>query len=147
MRPTFQQTVDVLVKAYLNDTLNALDCAACAVANLISHQLNAKPVYKRGVHITAPVFISQSGERFCVPWEGYDAVLDIDLALPKTNVNKLIGYSNKDIARIEIAFLRGVGKSNIDNFNGLMAVVDVLAEIHGIDLTAKEEAKLLFVKA
>ncbi len=31
-------------------------------------------------------------------------------------------------------------------FNGLMAVVDVLADIHGINLEAKEEAKKLFIK-
>jgi hypothetical protein len=32
-------------------------------------------------------------------------------------------------------------------FNGLMAVVDVLADIHSVDLEKKEAAKALFVKA
>jgi hypothetical protein len=31
--------------------------------------------------------------------------------------------------------------------NGLMKVVDVLADIHGVDLSVKESAKLQFVKA
>jgi hypothetical protein len=35
MKATFENSVDVLVKAYLNDTLEHGQCHACAVGNLI----------------------------------------------------------------------------------------------------------------
>lgn len=59
------------------------------------------------------------------------------------------GYSEVELAKIEFAFESADEGSTEDEnmFNGLMAVVDVLAEIHGVDLTSKEQAKKLFVKA
>ena len=36
MKATFSNTVDILVKAYLNDTLRHCNCYACAVGNIIS---------------------------------------------------------------------------------------------------------------
>ena len=56
------------------------------------------------------------------------------------------GYTIYQLNAIERAF-EGVDELATDRmFLGLMAVVDVLAEIHGIDLKQREEAKLLFVK-
>jgi hypothetical protein len=57
------------------------------------------------------------------------------------------GYSVKDLAKIEFAF-ETAQKGNTEDdwmFNGLMAVIDVLAEIHNIDLITVKEAKELFV--
>ena len=35
-RPTFENTVNVLVQAYFNDTLKHDDCTSCAVGNIIT---------------------------------------------------------------------------------------------------------------
>ena len=64
------------------------------------------------------------------------------------------GYSWRELAKIEAAFESmaeyddGDNDINIDQsmFNGLMAVVDVLAEIHEISLETTNETKKLFVK-
>jgi hypothetical protein len=58
------------------------------------------------------------------------------------------GYTVYELARIEEAFEDVDSNCTNDEwmFNGLMAVIEVLAEIHGIDLKQKEEAKALFVK-
>jgi len=58
-----------------------------------------------------------------------------------------------DLAKIEFAFESAphtCDESDETNaewmFNGLMAVVDVLAEIHNVNLEVKESAKAMFVK-
>lgn len=67
------------------------------------------------------------------------------------------GYTFLELARIEKAFELGVSsvvnnrfmtpeQKDAAQFAGLMAVVDVLAYIHGVDLSAKQAAKKLFVK-
>jgi hypothetical protein len=43
-RPTFEQTVDVLVKAYLNDTLVHGNCCACVVGNLCAHAIGTRVI-------------------------------------------------------------------------------------------------------
>lgn len=64
------------------------------------------------------------------------------------------GYRWQDLARIEFAFETAYVGGFYDGpeaeqgmYAGLMAVVDVLAEIHGLNLEAATEAKALFVKA
>jgi hypothetical protein len=160
MKPSFQQTVDVLVKAYLNDTLEHGVCTACAVGNIIAASLGCRVAkdninWLRGgtevIPIWDEVFISSyPGRQEIYPdkYKGW-AKRQIDAS----------GYTWQQLAMIEKAF--ETHNSGIDlpedsddeaivqasMFNGLMAVVDVLAEIYGIDLTSKEQAKLLFVKA
>ena len=56
------------------------------------------------------------------------------------------GYTIDQLAKIENAF-ESAPQGNTEEeymFNGLMAVVEVLAKIHGIDLETKEKAKLQF---
>lgn len=132
-RPTFQQTVDVLVKAYLNDNLNRMACRHCAVGNIIeaSGGFNHKAPGAHWPGIVSPHWASKFS-----PVAG------------KFEVDST-GYTPKELKWIEIAFMNGSRPEEDgedDNFNGLMAVVDVLADIHGVDLSVKEEAKKLFVK-
>lgn len=155
MRPTFDQTVNVLVQAYLNDTLKHGDCTACAVGNIIAASIDCKMVaprenvrcrfewMKNGVYyepIWSAVFASNRyGQQLRSPkkYRGmYKKQIDIT------------GYDWKELARIEKAFESNRFFDNDESmFTGLMAVVDVLAEIHGIDLTVKDQAKLLFQKS
>lgn len=163
MKPTFEKTVDILVKAYLNGTLEHGNCAACAVGNIIAASIGANVVareyswLRNGAHIS-PIW----DEVFCSSGAGKQVVLPEEY---KGWVKKQIdtsGYSWQELALIERTFETHSpfedenyrdGADDADRdieeksmFNGLMAVVDVLAEIHGIDLKVREDAKSLFVK-
>jgi hypothetical protein len=129
----FDKTVDVLVKAYLNDTLvHGNDCA-CAVGNMICAALGYK--YGSWMANWHVAFVCQLGGQFKI-----DALKEVEST----------GYSVAEILEIERAFERAPG-NHIDvdnwNFNGLMAVVTVLAEIDGISLEQAETARKLFVKS
>ena len=142
----FAYTVNVLVKAYLNDRLEHGDCRACAVGNIVedagfyrAYNMNisegCNSVWKWLFYTCGRKQISGSND----PEKQRIACETI----------KATGYTVEEMMKIEFAFETAPYGRNEDQwmFNGLMAVVDVLAEIHGIDLTAKEEAKKLFVKA
>lgn len=146
----FNDTISILVKAYLNDTLEHCNCHACAVGNIIAS--------KMGISITEG--------RYGMVWPtGNDPVwfdaIWIDEVLSSKITPKIkeqyesTGYTGSELARIEYAFEHceaGDSDDGYDSldpeymFNGLMAVLDVLAEIHGISLQQKESAKLMFVK-
>lgn len=143
MRPTFEKTVDILVKAYLNDTLAHDDCTKCAVGNLISaggYKFNFSPsdVDDTQWLIFLDRHVRRKGNISRRPND--------ELALSQISAT---GYSPENLSDIESAFEKCEYGATDDEwmFNGLMAVVDVLAEIHGIDLKQREEAKLLFQKA
>lgn len=144
----FHETVGILVKAYLNNDLQHSNCSACAVGNIIHHHYGN--------------FDSVS------PWDGNDGMgwpnvfctvaLNKQLVFPENcegNAKEQIdatGYTWQELALVEKAFehcyyARGESDDDETMFSGLMAVVDVLGKIHGIDLTEKEQAKLLFHKA
>ena len=157
MKASFENTVNILVKAYLNDTLKHEDCAACAVGNILGTNswaiLFVTPSCFEGVlpQIIAPadyvIGVNGYGDRMLC------AIKDYPEVLPKIEkANSAIeqsGYSITELARIENAFEAAPKGKDDDEwmFNGLMAVVDVLADIHQVDLSVKESAKLLFVKA
>jgi hypothetical protein len=161
----FNHSVNVLVQAYLNNTLQHGNCYACAVGNIIADGLGTKCIVKKD---SFKGIVWDNGEpypgqgHFNTP-NGWGALFNTDnynggpkrqvfdrRYINDKNVNRQIsstGYSWEELARIEYAF-ESVDKRKKDKmFNGLMAVVDVLADIHGIDLQIKEEAKALFVKA
>lgn len=134
MKATFENTVDILVKAYLNDSLDASDCNRCAVGNIISQGDGKYDFYK---HLDS--------------WYG---ALGLNTAYPSfinPNHPDIIqtGYTADELIQIESAFMYRNDPENYpeDNFARLMKVVDVLTDIHNIDLKQKEAAKLLFVKA
>lgn len=153
MRATFQNTLSILVTAYLNNTLVQGHPCGCGCGNIIAGVNNFKVI--------------SNGDNETARWEGaYGSGFDwYEVIAPGKTFkgNRELGliqihstgYTIEDFRKIESAF-EDVNK--LDNgqyappteesiFNGLMAVVDVLAEIHGIDLTEKESAKALFVKA
>lgn len=158
-REKFFETVGILVEAYLNGTLLHGDCAACAVGNIIAAKLKCKIVpginsfgdninwWQRGEHEIKPlwplVFVTDSHSNQIRSPKSYmgHTKLQIDAT----------GYSWQQLALIESAFERAAHTSCEGEeqamFDGLMAVTNVLAEIHGINLEERESAKLLFNKA
>lgn len=145
----FNHTINVLIKAYFNGTLRHGKCAYCAVGTIV-HASGAPP---------SPNGVIHKYDCSCWKWLFYtdpDTRTQI-FDYTKNRIHKQIaldtikptGYQVDELARIEFAFETAPEGDNADEymFNGLMAVVDVLAEIHGIDLTAREETKKLFVKS
>ena len=159
MKASFENTVNILVKAYLDDTLVHSDCSACAVGNLVA--AGKGYTYKREEYEDEDgdilpgdlfwkeallpkwrrVFMTQNCKHQYQNPQNYtgDAKDEIDAT----------GYAWQELARIEYAFETAPKGKDDDEwmFNGLMSVVDTLADIHQIDLSVKESAKLLFVKA
>lgn len=153
----FNHTINILVQAYLNNTLKKGDCRACAVGNIL------------GTHQWSSLFVTCNSEEGggkrqitalpgCVLISIKDHIIQVPIwSLPEQGVKNVkeaqeaiiaSGYTIEELARIENAFELAPEGNNGDEamFNGLMAVVDVLADIHGIDLKQKEETKKLFVK-
>lgn len=145
----FNHTVNVLLKAYLNDTLEHGNCTKCAVGNIL-----ANGEWAFFFHTTTSY---QKKSRFkFIPDTAYLKGGRVHLSEhpDRANLNKVLenitvsGYTIEQLECIENTFEDSVqdGMSKDTNmFNGLMAVVDVLAEIHEIDLETVKETKHLFV--
>lgn len=113
----YQRTVDILVKAYFEDTLRHGDCSACAVGNLVNY---GKP---KETWEWASVFYTGGMGQELFPCNYIGKAKDeIDST----------GYTWQELAKIEYAFETAPkGISNDEwMFNGLMAVIDVLDQIH-----------------
>jgi hypothetical protein len=157
----FNETVGILVKAYLNDTLVPGDFCCCAVGNLIESHMK----FTRRLKITSCTF-SEGREFFT--WDEYGAEWQhVFMTMYPTQMIRSeqykgeakrqidsTGYTWHQLALIEHTFERTHLDTHSeskryweeDALAALLAVVDVLANIHGIDLEQKESAKLLFVK-
>jgi hypothetical protein len=149
MKPTFESTVKILVEAYLNDTLVNGDPCGCAVGNLVAYHCG----YQFVKHDTSRLLWSEPGKADYVDTAWFDTACglgEVDdfyyKGLSKEQIDST-GYTPYEVARIEYAFECAPINGGDHMFNGLMAVVDVLAEIHEVDLSVKESAKKLFVKA
>lgn len=138
----FHETVGILVKAYLNDTLEHGRCSACVVGNLCG-----------GNPIWSYLFVTdQNGNQDYMPigyWDEEHLSHRYDILQKAKNLCLSTGYSIDELKRIELTFETTIRAQPRDQrmFMGLMRVVDVLAEIHKVDLSVKESSKLLFVKS
>lgn len=122
----FDKSVDILVKAYFAGTLNADKCSACAVGNILGHRN-----WVGGNRMYYPTCVT--------------TVKEIRL-LVDYNTS---GYDERELASIESAFLKGVDYPELcptdsGNFKGLMAVLDVLQQIHECTDEETKEAKMKF---
>jgi hypothetical protein len=149
----FQHTLNVLVKAYLNDTLRHGRCNACAVGNILGgsewkYFFTTIPIQR----VDDSIYHKQKFNDY--NWiDGLEPSVIRSQRIKGAQLIEKSGYTKLELARIEWAFETAPRNCNINDikndewmFNGLMAVVDVLADIHGISLEEKEVAKTLFVK-
>lgn len=125
----YHKTVGILFDAYFNDTLEHCNCRKCAVGNLIAGNLECDFQTFEGLE-NSPIYMV-SGKAVHVPWLSYDSHFS---CTDRRSVNKLTGYSNKELLRIENAFEDCDGGENKEDymFNGLVAVLNVLKEIHEV---------------
>jgi hypothetical protein len=135
----YQKTVDILVDAYFNDTLAHGNPCGCAVGNIVAANMGFK--YKR---------IKSEIEYEDNVWpEWFGAVCkafqisedDQDLQIAST------GYAADEIIEIEYAFENAYSGNSDDEwmFNGLIAVIEVLDQIHGntdAEITTTSKARL-----
>lgn len=134
----YNKTVEILYQAYFDDTLTHGNCQACAVGNMVAANMGI-PVrrfhigymgvsWARGCNSWHNVFMTETDTRIqLVRIENYsgDAKVQIDST----------GYAWHELAAIELAFEKAdSGNSEEDHmFNGLVAVLEVLKQIHEID--------------
>lgn len=156
----YQKTVDILVQAYFNDTLTHFICTSCAVGNLIApalgysfgnmelmpsgHGAELKAYcWIRGNEIVEPMEpawwrVIHHGI-FCVENYHGEAKRQIDAT----------GYTPRELILIEQAFENVPVNADADKwmFNGLMAVVEALDQIHeNTDAAVTQTSKQRFVK-
>lgn len=146
----YNKTVNILVQAYFNDTLEHGYCTCCAVGNIVAANM--------GYCISKD---RQSWIDILYPgWHGWGTVFITSLGIQRIDVKSYngepknqidsTGYTLFELAKIEKAF-ESAHKGTCDEdwmFNGLMAVIDVLDEIHeNKDAAITSQTKELFIKA
>lgn len=145
----YHKTIDILVKAYLNDTLLHENACGCAIGNLIAYNKGLSMVFNKEAYNT-PEKLRWVGDnpewcKYLSRLRGYWSDLypiDNDRALEQIAYT---GYSVDEVDRIEKAFESADDEDN-DNrvFDGLMAVVEALDIIHentDSELTTEIKAK------
>lgn len=150
----FDKTVGILVKAFINGTLEAANCSACAVGNIVADSLDLQLVRNKYDRLQAKGYQNGNPERdtgfwYRFIWEG--EVSDEHNSGFVFQCEKT-GYTAKQLAKIEQSFMNGVQfcvdtKIEDENYTGLMRVIDALMLIHEATPEQATEAKKLFTLA
>lgn len=136
----YHKTVGILYDAYFNDTLEHRNCYACAVGNLIAANNGYEFTTE---HSGLRNFVWRGFAPYGEEWIGRKVAHWYGLVSPFRNctdkdvaLKQILstGYSIDEIILIEQAFESGdFGESKDEEmFNGLVAVLEVLKEIHQV---------------
>ncbi len=143
MTQRFEKAYNALYKAFMNDTLAKGTCAACAVGNIVADAMGAK-VYKKGYEFECDIH-NGWWSKFFVTIENEQEIKHQRADPDYWRLKKLTGYSIEELAKIEFAFETNTKirffnypfmteeKIMEDQFNGLMAVMDVLIELDDVN--------------
>lgn len=138
----FNNAVTALVKGFFEGTLAKGTCSACAVGNIVAHSISVKP-YIQSSRLELAEYYKYENTHWVllIGGCGFGGLSQI-----KARANILAtGYNVEQLTDIEDAFewatkyqfykYSELPQSEImqDQFNGLMAVVDVLMEIEGMN--------------
>jgi len=170
----FWRSVNVLATAYLQGKLKPYECEACAVGNLIAADLDGAStdtsieqwpshsgfgewpeakcaMFDRTWDFTGAIRLVDSEPDLLMETCSFDSQL---LPVSKYSVTEVrpelatnLSYTTGELLRIEAALLETTEACPSDNelFDGLMAVVDMLFEIHEVeDEDLRAEAKQSF---
>jgi hypothetical protein len=145
----YHKTVDILVKAYVNNTLRTQQCVACAVGNIIAGNCGYAIPEDTSVGIFE-YWVSGDGKEIGPAWQ---KVFCTNLGYQGKNPDKYekeakeqidsTGYSWEDLAKIEYAFECN-HKGDDPMYSSLMAVIDVLDKLHEVTEEASNSSKLKF---
>lgn len=124
----FTNAVDKLVEAFFDGTLEAGDCSKCAVGNICDGNEAWKSAFQTRHHGQTQYFKRNN-------WPNAQHQEWAQNAIEST------GYSVEEMARVEKTFEKAGldvkydenANSMEDQYNRLMAVLDVLMDIEGID--------------
>lgn len=147
----FEKTVGILVRAYQNDALRHGSCMACAVGNIVGANCGIQNLFNNFEwQEKAIISPARSGwpDVFMTTTDGIqDKYSGNYKGAAKFQIDST-GYTWRELAKIEYAFETAHKGSSDDEwmFNGLIAVYDVLCEIHEADKSEVESANLVFVK-
>lgn len=144
----YNKTINILVNAYFNNTLEHGMCTMCAVGNLVAANMGytfKNNTWNNGAGYTFPRW--NNVHMYTDDEQKFDLSKYVDTA--KKEIDST-GYSPLETAAIELAFeTANKGKSKDEYmFNGLMAVVNALDKIHeNIDVEITTTSKNKFVMA
>ncbi len=153
----FTRALDALVKAFFNDHLSRGHCAACAVGNIVAYcnGVDMKNFTQKSDSSVFPhanwVYLGFTFEGTQLP--GMNPGGPMGLPVPSKEFDIIIakrfifatGYSDSEILKMEFAFetntkiygsdyhIHTPKEIMEDQYNGLMAVVDVLCELDDIE--------------
>jgi hypothetical protein len=165
MTQRFEKAYNALYNAFMNDTLAKGTCKACAVGNIVADAMGAK-VYKREWESSITFHCSKQidwWQKMFVTGYGGQRITKISedskVKQLRKKILNLTGYTWRELARIEKTFEEStkIGNSYYlkytpeqimeDQFNGLMAVMDVMIELDNIKQgsTYKETFKNKFI--
>ena len=143
----FERTVNVLVNAYLNNTLKNSDCAACAVGNLILASNGTKPIIDENGDLEWDFSVQFGHEG--VSW--YGVVHHNEKPNKSLDDTNKTGYTWSQLTLIENSFERPKGRTFLESkeermYLSLMSVIDCLMNIHEANEIEVLQAKSLFIK-
>lgn len=144
----YEKTVNILVDAYFNDTLEHDSCQACAVGNLVAAGMGFSYEGRLWSHATH-VRTDNWSE---VLWTGNESrERRLNMSRYTGEIKKQIdstGYTVGELSDIEHAFETAPKGKSADDwmYNGLMAVVEVLQQIHECSEEETTVAKERFKK-
>lgn len=129
----YHKTVDILVQAYFNDTLEHDNCFACAVGNIVASGCNIELEKTHG--FSAVTWNSLQLPYWKTVFLTGDCTQRVNPQNYKGIAKKQIdatGYSWEQLAIIEYAFESAIKGNSSEEymFNGLMSVIEALDEIH-----------------
>jgi len=149
MTERFEKAYNVLLKAFMNDTLASGTCAACAVGNIIADAMggvirkNDENNFKCNIDNEwwTNVFVTGSDGDQTI----YKVKDDGDIKVYRKRMFELTGYKWDELAKVEKVFEKNNDIKHCyydekteqeimeDQFNGLMAVMDVLIELDKVE--------------
>jgi len=135
MTQRFEKAYNALYNAFMNDTLAKGTCRACAVGNIVANAMGVSVTSEYTCKVNNTFwniifYTTTDGEQIIKRNPIYEKYLEV-----------LTGYSWEELAKVEHAFERAAKihyyyynshtpqEIMEDQFNGLMAVMDVLIEL------------------
>lgn len=117
----YHKTVGILFDAYFNDTLRHMNCHACAVGNIVAANCGYR--FEEG----GLRWVGRSPNWSDIILMGFDS-RDGLMEIHST------GYDQGELSKIEQRFENAPRGNNDEDrmFNGLVAVLDVLKDIHQV---------------
>lgn len=152
MTQRFEKAYNALLKAFMDDTLAKGTCTACAVGNIVADAMGAKVYSQQNNYPIVEFRCNKNNDwwkEMFITGGNRQRITKIsennEVKKLRKDILNLTGYTWKELAKVERVFEQNT-KINFncycdysekeimeDQFNGLMAVMDVLIEFDNIE--------------